>query len=275
MSVLAKPTKKTWREAIYSAMSAQKIYKAHNQEQIIKAKEPVKCAICKDNEYVWSEKYKAMIPCKCHAVRNMERRLRKAGISIEEYQKRSIRNFPEDRPEAKKMKELALRFIAERQQGESIIYTGKSGTMKTSICMAICLEMTMRYGQNHKYFSYRDEMPLLKWLMFNKADEYQEKIKELINCDNLFIDDLFKNKKSAADTRKNKVELEATSADTQIMFQLVNGRYLNRKTTLFSTEYRLSQIVNDVDEATGTRIYEMCKKYNMACSDINRRLMRC
>ena len=85
---------------------------------------------------------------------------------------------------------------------------------------------------------------------------------------------MFKNKKSAADTRANKIELEATSADTQIMFQLVNGRYLNRKTTLFSTEYRLSQIVNDVDEATGTRIYEMCKKYNMACNDINRRLMR-
>ena len=274
MSALAKPTKKTWREAIYSAMSAQRIYKAHNQEQIIKAQEPIRCKICNDNEYVWSDKYKAMIPCKCHAVRNMERRLRKAGISIEEYQKRSISNFPEDRPEAKKMKELALRFIAERQQGESIIYTGKSGTMKTSILMAICLELTYKYGQEHKYFSYRDEMPVLKWLMFNKADEYQQRIKELINCDNLFIDDLFKSKKSAADTKAGNAAIDVSATDLQIMFQLVNGRYMNRKTTLFSSEYKLSQIIADVDEATGTRIYEMCSKYNMTCKDINRRLMR-
>lgn len=259
-------------EAIERAMLAQKKYgkNTSNNEKNIK----IRCEICQDNEYVWSEKKKAMIPCKCHAIRNLERRLKKIGLSINEYKKKSIDNFPADRPEAKKMKELALRFLSEHQEGESIIYTGKSGTMKTSILMAICLELTIKQGKSHKYFSYRDELPILKWQMFNKAEDYQNKIKELITCENLFIDDLFKSSKSATDTKMNTAKLNVSATDIQIIFQIVNGRYINRKTTLFSSEYRLNQIVNELDEATGTRIFEMCSKYNMTCIDINRRLLK-
>lgn len=270
MNELERPVKGDWLAAARSAMAAQKRYKATHDIP----KENYRCPLCKDKEWIWNEAAQAMIPCKCRAERNMERRLLKVGISTEEYKKRSLNSFPADRPEAVAMKDLAVRFLAEHKKGESIIYTGKSGTMKTSILMAICLELTTKSGQEHKYFSYRDEMPILKWLMFNKADEYQQKIKELINCDNLFIDDLFKSKKSAADTKMDAVKMDISSTDIQIMFQLVNGRYINHKTTLFSSEYKLSQIINELDEATGTRIFEMCKKYNMTCTDINRRLMR-
>ena len=270
MSELERPIKGDWLAAARSAMAAQKRYKAtHDIPQEI-----YRCPICKDKEWVWNEVAQAMIPCKCRAERIMERRLQRAGISTEEYQKRNLDSFPTDREEAAAMKDLAIVFLANHKQGEGIIYTGKSGTMKTSILMAICLELTYKYGQEHKYFSYRDEMPVLKWLMFNKADEYQQRIKELINCDNLFIDDLFKSKKSAADTKAGNAAIDVSATDLQIMFQLVNGRYMNRKTTLFSSEYKLSQIITDVDEATGTRIYEMCRKYNMTCKDVNRRLLR-
>ena len=260
------------KKKIYQAMAKQKLYKRNNL--ILKENEKhYECSICKDHYFVLNENLDA-VECKCRAGMIMRTRLAKAGISIEEYSKRNINCFPTDRLEAQNMKSLAIKFLAEHKQGESIIYTGKSGTMKTSILMAICLELTTKHNQNHKYFSYRDEIPLLKWQMFNKADEYQKHIKEVITCENLFIDDLFKSGKSATDTKMNTAKIDISSTDIQIMFQIVNGRYINHKTTLFSSEYKLSQIINELDEATGTRIYEMCKKYNMSCTDINRRLMR-
>ena len=260
------------KEKIYQAMAKQKIYKQNNP-RLSENKKQYKCNICKDNYFILNEKSEA-VECKCRAGMIMRTRLAKAGISVDEYSRRNINCFPTDRLEAQNMKNLATKFLVEHKKGDSIIYTGKSGTMKTSILMAICLELTTKYNQNHKYFSYRDEMPLLKWQMFNKADEYQKNIKELITCDNLFIDDLFKSGKSATDTKMNTVKIDVSSTDIQIMFQIVNGRYINHKTTLFSSEYKLSQIINEFDEATGTRIYEMCKKYNMYCKDINRRLIK-
>lgn len=266
MAALTAVSGSEWMTAIHRAMAAQKRYGTQ-----FRAAEPAyKCSICHDKEYIWDDNSKAMIPCKCHAMRVMERRLARAGISMEEYKKHCIRQFPEDRPEAAKMKALALRFIKEHEPGEGIIYTGRSGTMKTSICMAICMEMTRR-GQLHKYFSYRDEMPGLKWKMFHQADEYQAAMKELTTCDNLFVDDLFKTMKPAA-MKGGDYKLDVTPTDLQIVFQLVNGRYLNKKTTIFSTEYPLKKIIKEIDEATGTRIYEMCRHYAMGCTDINRRL---
>ncbi len=269
MAVPIVPTKKEYLNAIHRAMLAQSRYGNKS-----KPERPIyKCPICHDKEYVWNESLQVMVPCKCHAARTMERRLLQVGISSEEYKKRCIDSFPIDRPEAVNMKALAVKFLASHQKGEGIIYTGKSGTLKTSICMAICMELT-KAGQMHKYFSYRDEMPILKWQMFKQADKYQETIKELITCDNLFIDDLFKTKKSAMETRSSDFKMEVTSTDLQIMFQLINGRYMNKKTTIFSTEYPLKKIIEEIDEATGTRIYEMCRKYNMSCHDVNRRLMK-
>lgn len=238
---------------------------AMNRTPYIKPEKQEKCSLCHDKEYIWNDDKQAMIPCKCHALRNMERRLSSAGISKTEYAAKSLDNFPTDREEAWRMKALAVRYINERKKGESIAYTGKPGTMKTTICTAICLELTTKYAENHKYFSYRDEIPLLKWQMFNKADEYQNTMKNLITCENLFIDDLFKTKT----TNDNKPDVTAT--DLQIMFQLINGRYINKKSTLFSSEYSLMNMIA-IDEAIGTRIFEMCGRFKMNCSDINRRL---
>lgn len=268
MAYLVKPTKADYIQAINKARAKQKMYlenRIHVNTMVYK------CSICKDKEFIWNQDVKAMVPCKCRVIRNMERRLKKSGLSVEEYRKKCIENFPIDREEACKMKELAMDFIANHKKGESIIYTGKSGTMKTSICMAICLDLTVKKAEDHLYFSYRDEMPILRWQMFNKVDAYQERIRTLINIDNLFIDDLFKTKKSVQD---KEIKLDVSTTDLQIMFQIINGRYMNKKTTIFSSEYSLGQIIKDVDEATGTRILEMCGKYGMNCSDINRRLIR-
>ena len=61
--------------------------------------------------------------------------------------------------------------------------------------------------------------------------------------------------------------------ELQVVFDLVNARYLNHVTTIFSSEYSLQDITN-VDEAIGSRIYEMTYPYIIQVNGENQRLRR-
>ena len=62
----------------------------------------------------------------------------------------------------------------------------------------------------------------------------------------LYIDDFLKGK--------------LTEADVNIMYELINHRYMNNLPIIVSTEKSLDQIL-EFDEAIGSRIIEMCRKY--------------
>lgn len=227
------------------------------------------CPICKDKEYIMKTDANGntvAYPCKCRAGKIIRRMLRKTGMSYDNYSRMTLDKFPTDTAEAVQMKELAVKFIEEHKPGESIIFTGTPGTMKTTICIAICLELAKKYNEPHTYFSYRTEIQRLKGLMYDKPDEYGEAVRRFTNCQNLYIDDMFK---GAADD-KNGIQRQ----DIQIMFEIINARYLNKRTTLFSTETPVRDIISKVDEALGSRIYEMCRDYGFNCTGKNRRLKK-
>ena len=46
------------------------------------------------------------------------------------------------------------------------------------------------------------------------------------------------------------------------MFDIINYRYLNNKACIFSSEKPLLEVLN-IDEAIGSRIFEMAKNYNI------------
>ncbi len=82
----------------------------------------------------------------------------------------------------------------------------------------------------------------------------------------LFIDDLFK-----------PVNGKPRATDWQLeqMYSVLNYRYLNHKPILLSSELTIETLVR-VDEALGTRIYEMCSDYLViikgATYELNHRL---
>lgn len=77
------------------------------------------------------------------------------------------------------------------------------------------------------------------------------KIDRMQRVDVLLIDDLFKPAKG---------EPRATAWQVDQMYAVINHRYLNHKPVMVSSELDINALCN-VDEALGTRIFEMCKDF--------------
>jgi DNA replication protein DnaC len=89
---------------------------------------------------------------------------------------------------------------------------------------------------------YREAITALKQ---NMLDEYyyQREISKYKNATVLLIDDLFKGK--------------ITETDINIMFEIINYRYLKGSPMIVSSEYTSDKLLN-IDEAIGSRIIEQC-----------------
>ena len=94
---------------------------------------------------------------------------------------------------------------------------------------------------------YRDTITKIKQNMLDN-EYYEKSISKYKNCEILLIDDLYKGK--------------ITQSDVNIIFEIINYRYLNHKPIIVSTEFTVEELL-DFDEATGSRIYEMCKEYTI------------
>lgn len=76
------------------------------------------------------------------------------------------------------------------------------------------------------------------------------KVQQMQQVEVLFIDDMFKGRK------------EPTPFQLEQLFSIVNYRYLNNKPMLISSERDIDQMC-EIDEAIGSRIYEMCQDYTV------------
>ena len=100
------------------------------------------------------------------------------------------------------------------------------------------------------YMPYRDVITKIKQNMLDD-DYYKKTINKYQKCDMLLIDDLFKGK--------------VNESDINIMFEIVNYRYLNYKPMIVSSEYTVDMLLA-FDEGIGSRIYEMSKSYTVEIS---------
>lgn len=167
-------------------------------------------------------------------------------------------SFKTDSLGAYSMKKLARNFLAD-PNAKGIGYFGKPGTGKTHICIAICQAM----HREHHYWQYRREIQRLKGLMYKDIDRYDDAIETVTKLPYLYIDDLFK----AA-----IVKGELSRQDREIMFDIINSRYLNHMPTIVSSEFTVGQIL-EADEAIGSRLSEMLNPYIYTMeTERNRRL---
>lgn len=197
--------------------------------------------------------------CTCKVKADMQQIMRNSGIGEENYKSKNFSTFTEDTPEHKKMKDIAMQFI-EDKEAKGIGFFGNSGTGKTHICVAICNAL-LEEGIPHKYFDYVSQVNgLLRMRKFNDPN-YLLEMDKWKSCKVLYIDDLFK--RTENDYKGNeKVEL---------FFEIINSRYENGKITIFSTEMK-GKDLKQLDEAIYSRIVAMCGKYLVGCEGSNKRV---
>ena len=215
----------------------------------------IDCPICKNRGYI--EKVKegfggcyttVMSACECMKRRKAWKRLQNSGLagSIDRL---TFDSFETTEDWQKRIKEKALQFV-QGQGGHWFFIGGTVGCGKTHICTAICGEL-LKQNKSVKYMCWTEESVKLKARV--NEEEFEDLIRQFKDCDILYIDDFFK-------TRRNRFgeAVAPTDADIRLAYQIINFRYIARKTTLISSEWLMDELM-DFDEATASRIYEMCR----------------
>lgn len=97
--------------------------------------------------------------------------------------------------------------------------------------------------------------------IINDIEAYQNMIEPFKNAEVLYIDDLFKPTKD-----KDGQIAQPTSGDIKLAYEIINHRYQKPGSiTIISSERHISEII-ELDNAVGSRIYEMTKQnaYNIS-----------
>lgn len=222
-----------------------------------------KCLRCKDIGWIKvSDKYGYVTVAKCPNCTNKNRMkvwLKQSGVSPMDYERYNLDSFITDDIESKKMKKVAISFLKD-DKAKGIGYFGRSGSGKTHICIAICQKL----NKPHFYWQYRHEIQRIKISMYKSIEDYESFLKKPMTVPYLYIDDLFK---GAID--KGRISQQ----DLQIMFDIINQRYINRLPTIVSSEFSLNEIFK-FDEAIGSRLYEMLKPYVINVVGQNKRIFK-
>lgn len=214
------------------------------------------CPICKNkgNTMEIINGYEYMVECKCMEIRRNEQRLKNSGLA-DMVDKNTFEAFEVKAKHQATMKEMALAFCKE-EKGWFYI-GGQPGCGKTHICTAM-VKAFMDKGRAALYMLWLDEATNLKAIKTTNGDgsaeEYEKAINRLKVAPVLYIDDFFKTQDGRA----------VTAADVNIAFEILNYRYNNRGLiTIISSEKSLHDLI-DIDEALGSRVYQMCGKYKMS-----------
>lgn len=248
--------------------------KAGAPEPVKPAKDGIACQRCGNTGWVVitrDDGTVAMAHCpECWERRQVVHRLRNSGISPKDYERYTLASFDESRSEtAGRMKAMAEGWLKDHTPGGTGFgLFGRSGMGKTHICIAVCQELTVDKHEPHYYFSYRTEMPNLVKAARSYGEDYDRAIDKWKMCQNLFIDDLFK----LAGRVQNGHLVDVEREELRIIFDIINTRYLNHLTTIFSSEYSVNDITI-IDEALGSRIYEMINPYGLFVQGSNQRLV--
>lgn len=190
--------------------------------------------------------------CSCRQVEIAKNCIEKSGIS-EEFRQKTFSNYKEN-DDNKEAKAICMSYVND-YENNSLLLSGQVGSGKTHLAIAI-LNNLLHRSVPAIYLEYRGFMTDIKQSMTDK-EYYIRELGRYKNAPVLMIDDLFKGK--------------ITESDINVMYELLNHRYFNKMSTIFTTEKEIDQLMR-VDEAIGSRIYEMCRAYNIRMSGGNYRL---
>ncbi len=204
------------------------------------------CEKCKDRGYIYHSETNSCEICECEERKIYERILEKSGIS-EQFRKKGFKEFETKTEFQKTAKTIAIDFVKnfkdiENTRNSSIAFLGNCGAGKTHLSIAIANNL-MAKNIGVLYMPYRECITRIKQVIIDDI-EYNRIVNKYKNARVLLIDDFAKGK--------------ITESDINIMFEIINYRYLNQKTIILSSELTQDRLL-DFDEAVGSRIIEMCR----------------
>lgn len=190
--------------------------------------------------------------CECQEVEEAKQRLKRSGIS-DEFLKKGFKNFNDRGMDVlKTAKSIGIKYCKDfpnirNTRNNSILYMGQVGSGKTHLSMAVCNAIMNNHKTGVIYMAYREEMVRIKQTV-NDEINYNNAIRRFKQCPVLMIDDLLKGK--------------STEADINILFEIINYRYINNLPMIISTEKTRDELL-DFDEGTMSRVIEMARGYSV------------
>lgn len=209
-----------------------------------------KCPKCRDSGVIiWKNEWGADVvrECQCRAIRLRKDMMKRSGIS-EEFREKTFDNFTTmNKQQLTNAKDKAMQYVKnfvrmEHGRYNSMMFCGQVGSGKTHLGMAICNGL-MNNGVAVIYMAYRNAVTKIKQKIIDE-EAYDRELKQYALSRVLYIDDLLKGR--------------LTETDINIMYEIVNYRYMNNMPIIISTE----KTPNDLlifDEAIGSRLIEMCR----------------
>jgi DNA replication protein DnaC len=193
------------------------------------------------------------VRCDCAEWRKTERMMKGSEITSE-FRKLGFKNFiTQGKPQIiNDIRDCAVAYLKafseiRETRANSIALLGQPGAGKTHLLTAISNNLIQYQKVPVLYFPYVEGFNDLK----DDFDALEAKLERMKRVDVLFIDDLFKPVRGKP---------RATEWQVEQMYAVINYRYLNHKPILISSELTVDGLA-DVDEALGTRIYQMCQDY--------------
>lgn len=226
------------------------------------------CDICKDNEFVIEQrettitlgdgttrqvKQDTAVECVCRAKRNISRLMQSSKIT-DAFRQMTFTNFDTTgRPAVvQQLYSIAYKYtmdlpklLEDKIRHNSCCLLGQPGVGKTHLLTAVSNNLLAR-GIAVQYFPWVEGINDLQ----SDFEAAKEKVFHMQQVQVLYIDDLYKGRD------------KPTAWQLEQIFGIINYRYLNNKPVLISSERSIAQMC-EFDEATASRINEMCKDYKV------------
>lgn len=204
------------------------------------------CEKCKDTEMIFDIETQTAKVCECAERKRYKRILEHSGIA-EQFQKVGFKEFKISTKFQEEAKKMAVDYVKnfeqiESERNNSIAFLGNCGSGKTHLSIAIANNL-MAKNIGVLYMPYRECVTKVKQVITDDI-EYNRLLNQYKKARVLLIDDFAKGK--------------TTESDINIMFEIINYRYLNNKPIILSSELIQDGLL-DFDEAIGSRIIELCK----------------
>lgn len=207
------------------------------------------CEKCKDTTWILNEEGNVIKRCKCYEMMKLKEQWSESGLKTDDLDK-TFKTYEPWNNLTKHMKSVTTNYYLrfkniEKTKHNSILFCGQPGSGKTHLSIALANNFIEKDGKKVIYMPYRDVITKLKQNIIDK-EYYKSLVSKFQQADILLIDDLFKGK--------------VNETDINIMFEIVNHRYINKLPMIVSTEYFIEDILA-FDEAIGSRVYEMAKDF--------------